>query len=140
MTRDSRADKAARRGAPEPSEPVGESRTTMGTIKFWRRKGFGAIASEATAPWDIWCHFTVIATTGGTPTASASGDLAIVHSGGGGFSPKGGRQGFGYTQYTPGRPLKAGERVEVDYRRENRKTFKYVATHMRRFKGPTRAA
>jgi hypothetical protein len=94
----------------------------MGTIKFWRgRKGFGAIASEATAPWDIWCPFTVV--TYATPPTPPPADS----------------KGLGWTQIW-GNPLKAGERVEVDYSREDRKTFKYVARHVRRLEGPTRAA
>ncbi len=33
----------------------------VGTVKYWRdAKGTGAIATEATAPWDIWCHFSAI--------------------------------------------------------------------------------
>jgi CspA family cold shock protein len=37
----------------------------VGTVKFWRdTKGYGAVSSEATAPWDIWCHFSAIEGTG----------------------------------------------------------------------------
>ncbi len=34
---------------------------TTGTVKYWRdAKGYGAITTAATAPWDIWCSFAVI--------------------------------------------------------------------------------
>jgi len=56
-----RADDVARELAPEPTEPLGTRRTTTGTVKYWRdAKGHGVIVSEATAPWDIWCHFSAI--------------------------------------------------------------------------------
>ena len=41
-----------------PPQPLGTVATTTGTVKYWREeKGYGVIASDATAPWDIWCHF-----------------------------------------------------------------------------------
>ena len=47
-----------RETAGDPPEPVGTRAVTIGTVKYWHEaKGHGAIASEATAPWDIWCHF-----------------------------------------------------------------------------------
>src|SRR5262245_4308830 len=47
--------------AGEPPEPLGTRAETIGTVKYWRdAKGTGAIASEATAPWDIWCGFPAI--------------------------------------------------------------------------------
>jgi CspA family cold shock protein len=34
-------------------------------VKYWRdAKGYGAIACEATAPWDVWCHFSHIDASG----------------------------------------------------------------------------
>lgn len=46
---------------PEPSEPLGAQRTSMGVVKLWRDdKGYGVIESPDTAPWDIWSHFSAI--------------------------------------------------------------------------------
>lgn len=54
-----RADKITREGTPPPPEPLGTQSTTRGTAKWWRpEKGYGAIATAKTAPWDIWCHFS----------------------------------------------------------------------------------
>jgi CspA family cold shock protein len=61
MHRPKRPDDLAREAAGAPPEPLGTRATTVGTVKFWRdEKGYGAIASDATAPWDIWCHFSHI--------------------------------------------------------------------------------
>jgi len=47
-----------RETAGEPEEPLGTRKVAIGTVKYWRDdKGHGVIASDATAPWDIWCHF-----------------------------------------------------------------------------------
>lgn len=54
-----RPDKIARETAPLPEEPIGSQRTTTGIIKWWdARRGYGAIATEETGIWDIWCHFS----------------------------------------------------------------------------------
>jgi cold shock protein len=48
-----------------PSEPLGTEHASRGTVKWWRdEKGYGVIAAAATAPWDIWCHFSAIDTDG----------------------------------------------------------------------------
>jgi cold shock protein len=61
MQRPKRPDELARDAAGTPSEPLGTVATTIGTVKYWRdEKGHGVIASDATAPWDIWCHFARI--------------------------------------------------------------------------------
>jgi CspA family cold shock protein len=61
MDRDPPPDVLARQAAPEPSEPLYTVRTAEGTVKRWRdEKGTGVIASAATAPWDIWCHFSAL--------------------------------------------------------------------------------
>jgi cold shock CspA family protein len=61
MPRESRPDDLARAAAGEPPEPLGTEAVTTGVVKYWRdNKGNGAIASEATAPWDIWCSFSAI--------------------------------------------------------------------------------
>jgi cold shock protein len=58
MTIGKRPDKIAREAASQPTEPIGTEDATIGTVKWWRdAKGYGAIATEKTAPWDIWCHF-----------------------------------------------------------------------------------
>jgi cold shock protein len=58
MHRPKRPDELARESAGAPPEPIGTKAAALGTVKYWRDdKGYGAIASEATAPWDIWCHF-----------------------------------------------------------------------------------
>jgi CspA family cold shock protein len=61
MAKDKRPDNLSREMAPLPTEPFGTQRTTTGTVKWWRNtKGYGAIATNQTAPWDIWCHFSMI--------------------------------------------------------------------------------
>src|ERR1044071_1362636 len=60
-----RPDDLARGSAGAPSEAIGTRAETIGVVKYWRdTKGYGAISSEATAPWDIWCHFSAIEGTG----------------------------------------------------------------------------
>ena len=61
MSREPRPDDLARAAAGDPRDPLGTEADALGTVKYWREdKGYGAIASEATAPWDIWCHFSAI--------------------------------------------------------------------------------
>jgi len=61
MHRPKRPDQLAREAAGEPAEVLGTLASATGTVKYWReRQGVGAIASEATAPWDIWCHVSHI--------------------------------------------------------------------------------
>ncbi len=56
-----RPDKILRETAPLPQEPVDSEDTAPGIVKWFNDgKGYGAIASEKTAPWDIWCHFSRI--------------------------------------------------------------------------------
>ena len=65
MTREKRPDEIAREHAPVPTEPMGTARVAIGTVKWWRdAKGYGVIATDSTAPWDIWCHFSVVEGTG----------------------------------------------------------------------------
>lgn len=46
---------------PPPTEPLGFRATTEGRVLWWRsEKGTGAIETEVTAPWDVWCHFSAI--------------------------------------------------------------------------------
>ena len=61
MPREPRPDDLARAAAGEPRDPLGAEGDTVGVVKYWRdAKGNGAIASDATAPWDIWCSFSAI--------------------------------------------------------------------------------
>src|SRR5437016_14410150 len=53
MQRLKRPDELAREAAGVPPQPRGTVATTTGTVKYWREeKGYGVIASDATAPWD----------------------------------------------------------------------------------------
>ena len=61
MPREPRPDDLARAAAGEPPEPLFTKAHTLGTVKYWRdAKGYGAISSDTTAPWDIWCHMSAI--------------------------------------------------------------------------------
>jgi len=54
---DARRDAAA----PVPREPVGLAGVTGGTVRWVdASRAHGAIATERTAPWDIWFHFSCI--------------------------------------------------------------------------------
>ena len=97
MSRSKSPDDLAREAAGEPPQPVGSVATTTGTVKYWRQeKGHGVIASDGTAPWDIWCHFSHIV------------DM----------------DGF--------RSLEPGQRVDVEYIRMDRESFRFVAIRVRR--------
>src|SRR4051812_2677153 len=49
------------RAARVPPEPLHTRASAEGTVKWWKDdKGYGAIACEATAPWDIWSHFSAL--------------------------------------------------------------------------------
>lgn len=51
----------AREQAREPKDPIGKRRTGTGTVRWWREdRGFGVLDVKAVAPWDVWCHFSVI--------------------------------------------------------------------------------
>jgi len=78
MPRLSQPDDHARDAAGEPPEPLGTEAEGLGCVKFWRdTKGYGAIACEATAPRDIWCHFSAIEGTG--YKALVPGERVAVH-------------------------------------------------------------
>ena len=65
MDRVKRPDEIARESSPEPSEPLFSRRTSLGVVKWWRDdKGYGAIATADTAPWDIWSHFSAVVGAG----------------------------------------------------------------------------
>jgi cold shock protein len=47
--------------AADPSGALGSKDTAIGTVKWWRAaKGYGAISTVETAPWDVWCHFSAL--------------------------------------------------------------------------------
>ena len=53
-----------RENAPEPPDD-GALHVARGTVKWWRdAKGYGVISVPEIAPWDIWCHFSVIESEG----------------------------------------------------------------------------
>jgi cold shock protein len=58
-------DDVARAAAGEPPDGLYTRAAAEGTVKWWRsEKGTGAIACDATAPWDIWGHFSAIEMAG----------------------------------------------------------------------------
>jgi len=72
-------DENARQIAPPPSEPVGTRRTALGTVKWYKAdKGYGAIASAATAPWDIWFHFSMLHSKGIATNPSVDAQVEVV--------------------------------------------------------------
>jgi cold shock CspA family protein len=51
--------------AAEPPGPFYTLATATGIVIFWRDdKGHGAIACDQLEPWDIWCSFSAIQTSG----------------------------------------------------------------------------
>ena len=141
MAREKRPDDLARELAGEPTEPLGTRLNTVGTVKYWRDdKGHGVIASEATAPWDIWCHFSAIESKGGIATLPSGEQFPVTYDKDGrAYSPTGEQVVSGYVVPSELRSLKAGDRVEVTYCRANQESFKYVAKRVRRLE-PTNGA
>lgn len=77
MTHIPHADDLARAAAGEPPHPLGTHLVAQGTAKWWKGdKGYGAIACELTAPWDIWAHFGAIEMPGFK--ALIPGDRVVV--------------------------------------------------------------
>ena len=142
MTREKRPDDVARELAPEPSEPLGTSRTAVGTVKYWRdNKGHGAIASEATAPWDIWFHFSAVEHRGDIATLPSGEQFPVTYGEGGrAYLPNGEQLVSGYVQHSAPVSMNVGERVEVMFYRADQEGFKYVARHVRRLEAPDGAA
>ena len=142
MPREKRPDEIAREQAPEPAEPLGTLRTTIGTVKYWRdNKGHGVIAAEATAPWDIWCHFMAIHRTGGIATLPSGEQFEVTYDEDGrAYSPSGEQVVSGVIQHSEPAFLNAGERVEVSYIRRDQESFRYVARHVRRLEPSDGAA
>lgn len=56
-----RPDGLARTAAGAPPEPLHADAEALGIVKYSRDdEGHGAVESGATAPWDIWCHFSAV--------------------------------------------------------------------------------
>ena len=73
-----RPDKILRETASLPTEPLNAESTTTGTVKFFKaEKGWGAIEAQATAPWDIWVHFSSIDDPS-VPRVLVAGDRVVV--------------------------------------------------------------
>ena len=142
MNREKRPDELARELAGEPTEPLGTRLTTVGTVKYWRDdKGHGVIASEAPAPWDIWCHFSAIESKGGIATLPSGEQFPVTYDEDGrAYSPTGEQVVSGYVVPSEFRSLKAGDRVEVNYHRANQESFQYVAKRVRRLEPKNGAA
>ena len=63
-----------------PDDPIGTEDESVGTVKWWREeKGYGAITTEKTAPWDIWCHFSHIHASGFRTLAPGESVRRAVH-------------------------------------------------------------
>jgi cold shock CspA family protein len=142
MTREKRPDDTARELAPEPTEPVGTRRTAPGVVKYWLdNKGHGAIASEATAPWDIWFAFSAVEQPGGIATLPSGEQFPVTRDEDGRvYLPSGEQLVTGYVQYPEAVSMRVGERVEVIFYRADHESFKYVARRVRRLETPDGAA
>ena len=141
MSREKTPDDIARELAGEPPEPLGTRLSTVGTVKYWRdNKGHGVIASEATAPWDIWCHFSAIEQLGGVATLLSGEQVDVTFDEDGRPFLTTGEPFVGVIQGSGPRSLKVGERVEVVYYRANQESFRYVARRVRRLERPNGAA
>src|SRR2546427_9214574 len=105
MTREKRPDELARELAGEPTEPLGTRLNAVGTVKYWRDdKGHGVIASEATAPWDIWGHFSAIERKGGISTLPSGEQFPGTYGKDGrAYSPTGEQGGSG--DVVPSEPM-----------------------------------
>ena len=133
MPREKRPDEIAREQAPEPTEPLETRRTTIGTIKYWRdNKGHGAIASEVTAPWDIWFHFTAVHRPGGIATLPSGERFEVTYDEDGrAYSPTGEQVVSGFITHSEPVSFKVGDRVQVTFIRRDQESFKYVARDVR---------
>ena len=134
LPKDPEFDESARLGARPPAEPIGTEHTAIGTVKWWKdAKGFGAIASAETAPWDIWFHYSTIPKTG--VVTLPSGEQVEARSEGdfGVHSVATGERLREYTFTGTSGPviIEVGARVEVDFHRANQESFKYVADRVR---------
>jgi cold shock CspA family protein len=133
MDREKRPDDVARAAAGVPPEPLGTRARTIGTVKWWRgEKGYGAIASAATAPWDIWCHFSNVEQAQFYTLPSGERVRVTRDDDGRIFLPSGEQLVSGYVQGEGFVELRPGESVEVVYDRANQESFRYVARTVRR--------
>ena len=73
-----RPDKVVRETATPPSEPLGTEAHGSGIVKWWRpEKGYGAVETNETTPWDVWFHFSDVELPGRRELAA--GDRVFVH-------------------------------------------------------------
>lgn len=108
VTWQKRPEAIVRESAPIPTEPIGTEFTAVGTVRWWRfEKGYGAVITEHSAPWDIWCHLTSVE---GHATGAATAGVETS-----GFRS----------------PPSPGQAVEVEYFRFDRDSFKYQARRVR---------
>jgi cold shock CspA family protein len=133
MHREKRPDDLAREAAGAPPEPLGTRATTVGTVKWWRgEKGYGAIATAATAPWDIWCHFGHVDQPQFYTLPSGERVPVTRDVDGRIFLPSGEQLRSGYVEGEGFIELRPGEPVEVVYVRADQESFRYVARFVRR--------
>ena len=137
MRREKRPDERAREAAAVPAEPRGTRRTTIGTVKWFRdNKGHGVIATDETAPWDIWFHYSSIDAKGFVRLSSGERVPIEYNEKGDLLLPSGERiSGAHNLEPSESRTPRAGERVEVEYDRADQESFKYVAHRVRRLAG-----
>jgi cold shock CspA family protein len=130
--RESRPDDLAREAAGTPPEPLGNQTTTIGTVKWWRQdKGYGAIATDATAPWDVWCHISAF--DGPLVFTMPSGArVPVTRDALGRMYLPSGEPVVGIVEGVGIAPPEVGERVEVSYIRADQESFRYVARLVRR--------
>ncbi len=134
LPKDPEFDESARLKARAPSDPIGTRRTAAGIVKWWKDgKGFGAITCADTAPFDIWFHYSTFPRQG--IATLPSGERVAASSDG----------HFGVHNLATNEPLEScvfvgtesriivevGARVEVDFRRADQESFKYVADRVR---------
>jgi cold shock CspA family protein len=133
VAKDPEFDERARLDAPAPAEPIGTERSAIGVVKWWKDgKGYGAIASADTAPWDIWFHFSALTATGRATLPSGEVVDAIVDGQLGAYDLLTGAP-IGSCVFTSESPrvVQVGMQVEVHFRRANQESFKYVARRVR---------
>jgi cold shock CspA family protein len=137
MSREPSPDDLARLAAPPPSEPKFVRRVGIGTVKWYRdTKGYGAISLPEIAPWDIWFHFSSIAHRMFTTLPSGERAELAADWDGHYFVETGERfvEGEATGDGTP-LTIAAGDRVEVEFYRQDQESFKYIARIVRRLEG-----
>jgi cold shock CspA family protein len=129
LPKDSEFDESARLSARPPAEPIGTQHTAIGIVKWWKEnKGYGAIASSDTTPWDIWFHYFALTATGVATLPSGERVEAIADGHLGLWNLVTGEALGACTFAASGRRIvRVGAQVEVSFHRANQESFKYVA-------------